>query len=78
MRYARTLFTLIAVTLLVGCARSTMPLQAPGPDPLVVANCPKQLPTLQDDSFGATTAMLVELAGIYHKCRAAAVKGSSP
>lgn len=75
MKFARTLFTLIAVTLLVGCARSTMPLQAPGPDPLVMASCPP-LPTLQDDSFGATTAMLVEVAGQYHKCRAAALKGN--
>jgi hypothetical protein len=52
-----------------------MPLQAPKADPLVVANCPPLAP-LQDDSFGATTAKLVEVAGIYHKCRAAALKGS--
>lgn len=75
MKFARTLSTLIAVILLAGCGASTMPLQAPKADPLVVANCPPLAP-LQDDSFGATTAKLVEVAGIYHKCRAAALKGS--
>lgn len=41
------------------------------PPPLVIASCPKLSP-LADDSFGATTAKLVEVAGIYYQCRAAA------
>lgn len=42
-------------------------------NPLVVASCPKQLPALADDSFGATTDTLVRVIGIYRECRAAAL-----
>jgi len=38
----------------------------------VVSNCPDLTP-LDDDSFGATKIKLVEVAGIYYKCRAAAL-----
>lgn len=43
-------------------------------DPLVVASCPKLAP-LSDDSFGATTAKLVEVSVQYNECRAAALAG---
>lgn len=36
----------------------------------VKANCPDLVP-LTDASFGATTNKLIEVAGIYHRCRAA-------
>lgn len=44
------------------------------PSPLVVASCPELTP-LADASFGATTAKLVEVAGQYRECRAAALAG---
>lgn len=40
--------------------------------PLVMAECPPLTP-LNDPSFGATTAKLVDLAGQYRKCREAAL-----
>jgi|GEM_PF-3136762 len=40
------------------------------PSPLFLASCP-DLTELSDDSFGATTLKLVEVAGIYYTCRAA-------
>lgn len=42
-----------------------------GAKPLVIASCP-QLAPLSDDTFGATASKLVEVAGIYYQCRAAA------
>lgn len=45
------------------------------PSPLVTASCPMLTP-LTDDSFGATAAKLVEVAGIYYECRAAALANS--
>lgn len=42
-------------------------------NPLITANCPVALPLLTDDTFGGTVSKLVEVTGIYHKCRAAAV-----
>lgn len=39
---------------------------------LVVASCPELAP-LADESFGATTRKLLEVAEAYWKCRAAAV-----
>lgn len=39
----------------------------------MTASCPKQLPPLVDDTFEATTLKLVEVAGIYHACRRAAL-----
>lgn len=37
-----------------------------------MASCPSLTP-LADDSFGATAAKLVQVAGQYHQCRAAAL-----
>lgn len=45
-----------------------------GPSPLVVASCPTITP-LSDDTFGAVTAKVVEVAAIYYECRAAAGVG---
>jgi hypothetical protein len=39
---------------------------------LIEANC-TNIPQLTNDSFGATTTELVQLAGQYKKCRAAAL-----
>ena len=61
----------IASTLLMGCNSLTKP--SPEPiSPLVIANCPKLTP-LTDPSFGATTTKLIEVAGIYYRCREAAL-----
>lgn len=38
----------------------------------MVANCPPLTP-LEDKSFGATTTKLVEVSGIYYRCREAAL-----
>ena len=73
MKYepTRSIPTLLALTLITGCSASTKPLLHP--DPLVIASCPDLTP-LSDKSFGATTEKLVEVAGIYYECRAAALK----
>jgi hypothetical protein len=47
-------------------------LRASGPSPLVVASCPELTP-LGDDTFGATTSKLVEVANYYRDCREAAL-----
>lgn len=44
---------------------------------MAVALCPELTP-LSDDSFGATTTKLVEVAGIYRTCREAALAGYKP
>lgn len=62
---------LILVLLLSGCG-----LIGSKPDtgnPLAVSSCPESLPALTDPGFGATVTKLVEVAGIYHKCRAAVI-----
>ena len=60
-------------TLLTACGPSTTPLLA-GPNPLVVASCPPLSPLApEQDTFGDTTLKLVEVAGQYRKCRAAAL-----
>lgn len=41
------------------------------PSPLVVASCPPLVP-LQSDNLGAVATKLVEVAGLYYQCRAAA------
>lgn len=41
----------------------------------MTASCPMLSP-LTDDSFGATAEKLVEVAGIYYECRAAALASS--
>lgn len=74
MKFAQTLCTLIAATLMLGCAGSMPPSRAPKPSPLVVASCPVLTP-LSEPTFGATTAKLVEVAGQYYLCRAAALQG---
>lgn len=71
----KCLYTAIAITLLMSSGCSTMPSRtATQPSPLVVANCPK-LTALPDDTFGASVSKLVEISGIYYKCRAAALAG---
>lgn len=58
---------------LTGCATSTpRSPEPPSPSPLVVASCPELAP-LTDPSFGATTLKLIEVAGQYRECRAAAL-----
>lgn len=41
------------------------------PTPLQVANCPESLGELADDSFGGTTKKLIEVSGVYYRCREA-------
>lgn len=65
---------LLLPLLLAGCPGSVKP--DPG-NPVAVSSCPERLPPLVDDSFGATVGKLVEVSGIYFKCRAAAV-GQKP
>ena len=59
--------------LLAGCVTTGDKLD-PG-NPVAIAACPEALPALVGDTFGDTAAKLVEVAGIYHKCRQAAVGG---
>ena len=61
----------IAATTLSGCSSLT-PRLPPAPNPLLTVSCPDLTP-LADDSFGATTLKLIEVAGIYYRCRAAAL-----
>lgn len=70
MRFVQTLFLLTASFLLTACGSLIKP-SSPEVSPLVTASCPKLTP-LSDDSFGAVTAKLSEVAGIYYECRAAA------
>lgn len=63
--------TLLALTMTLGCAPLTKPSPV-GVSPLAIALCPELTP-LNDTSFGATTNKLVEVAGIYHECRTAAL-----
>ena len=58
---------------LMACNPLMPPLPAE-PSPLVIASCPSLTP-LADDSFGATSLKLIEVAGQYRKCRAAALGG---
>ena len=60
-----------AATILPGCAWSTKR-SDPKPNPLIAISCP-QLTPLNDDSFGATTLKLIEVAGQYYRCREAAL-----
>ena len=68
---SRSTPALIAALLLTGCATSTPPL--PVDKSLALQNCPPLAP-LADDSFGAVVLKLSEVAGQYHKCRAAALE----
>ena len=65
---------LLLPLVLAGCPGNIKP--DPG-NPVAVSSCPERLPPLVDDSFGATVGKLVEVSGIYFKCRAAAV-GQKP
>jgi hypothetical protein len=56
---------------LTGCATSTKPLPD-RPNHLLTVSCPPLTP-LTDDSFGATTLKLIEVAGQYRMCREAAL-----
>lgn len=67
----------IAAMTLTACATSTQPSpEKPGPSPLVVASCPKLTPLL-GPTFAETTLKLIEIAGLYRECRAAAL-GATP
>jgi hypothetical protein len=66
-----SVFTIGIVSMsLMSCSTLTGPCKT---SPLVLQNCPKELPPLTDNTFGATTMKLIEVSGIYHKCREAAV-----
>lgn len=70
----RALAVLLVLTL-PGCfGTGTKP--DPG-NPVAVTACPETLPALVDPSFGATVGKLVEVSGIYFKCRKAAI-GTQP
>ena len=71
MKLLKKLCIVTALIPLVGCDCLTRRSMEATPSPLVVASCP-ELTLLSDDSFGATTSKLVEVAGIYYGCRAAA------
>ena len=65
--------TVIASTTLLLAACSTQPSRTDHrPNPLLTASCPDLTP-LADDSFGGTTLKLIEVAGIYYRCRTAAL-----
>lgn len=70
LQHARRIIVTGAIFLLAACS---IPVKLDAGNPVAVAACPASLPPLTDDTFGATVAKLVEVAGIYHKCRAAAV-----
>lgn len=62
---------LVAFSLtLTACSLPTRPSSAA--NPLLAVSCPPLTP-LADDTFGATTLKLIEVAGIYHRCRTAAL-----
>jgi hypothetical protein len=62
--------------MLAGCSVLMKPWQDK-PNPLLIASCPPLTP-LTDDSFGATTLKLIEVAGQYHECRCAALPDTCP
>ena len=70
----KSLFIAIAATTLAACSASMPPSPDANQPPLVVASCPDLTP-LADDSFGATTLKLIDVAGQYRKCRRAALGG---
>lgn len=67
-------FAMWIAAMLTGCGTLSTRPSADGPSPLVQASCP-QLTPLSDDTFAATSLKLIEVAGIYHECRAAALAG---
>jgi len=64
---------LMLCLMLTACS---VPVKLDAGNPVAVSSCPERLPPLVDDTFGATVNKLVEVTGIYHKCRAAAVGAS--
>ena len=68
------IFGILFIVAVTTTACSTMPWhrEPPKPNPLITANCPDLTP-LSDDSFGATSLKLIEVAGIYYRCREAAL-----
>ena len=45
-------------------------------NPLVLTECPESLPPLKDGAtFGDSNLKLIEVAGVYHACRSAAMAG---
>ncbi len=52
--------------LLAGCQTNLVA------DRLIVSSCP-ELTVLTDDTFGATTLKLIEVAGRYRECRCASL-----
>lgn len=72
MKLWKSLSIVSAAILLTGCAALTPPSKT-GPSPLVIASCPELTP-LSNDTFGATALKLIEVAGQYYKCRAAALQ----
>lgn len=71
---AKSLSIVIASILVTACC-SLMPPSKIEPSPLTVASCPQTLGPLRDDSFGATTEKLAEVAGVYYRCRASVFGG---
>jgi len=66
----KKLFAILPFCLLLAGCPTTCP--KPDPSPLAAASCPEIQPP-SDPSFGATTYTLVQQAGQYKKCRAAAL-----
>jgi hypothetical protein len=71
--------------LLTGCATRPGPVRQLS-NPLIEAECPELCPLGADgkpscsapDTFGDTVLLVEELAGRYHRCRAAALAGQPP
>ena len=73
MKCAATWFIVTAATALSSCSASMPPSPVPNRvRPLIEVSCPPLTP-LTDPSFGATTLKLIEVAGLYRECRAAAL-----
>lgn len=64
---------LVLCLLLSGCGWFGGGVKPEAGNPVAVASCPEKLPALVGDTFGDTAAKLIEVAGIYFKCRTAAV-----
>lgn len=71
----KTLIMLLCVFALSGCGFFS---KKPSEDknPLLSTECPVELPALNSDTFGAADLKLIEVAGIYHACRKAAISGT--
>lgn len=74
MKSLRNLCTAIASIVLSSCSASMPPsLASESRKVLLVVACPELTP-LSDPSFGATTLKLMQVAGQYRECRAAALQ----